>query len=153
MPEEIEVLLVDDSASDVELTILALREHALSHRIHVAEDGEQALNFIFCRGPHAGRSFANPPRVVFLDLKMPKVDGISVLRAIRGDERTRAIPVVILTSSIEQRDLVESYRLNANAYVRKPVDFEKYQQVVEQVGTFWLKVNESAPHEVFKPRG
>lgn len=153
MPEEIEVLLVDDSASDVELTILALREHALSHRIHVAEDGEQALDFIFCRGPHAGRSFAHPPRVVFLDLKMPKVDGISVLRAIRGDERTRAIPVVILTSSNEQRDLVESYRLNANAYVRKPVDFEKYQHVVEYLGTFWLKVNESAPQEVFKPRG
>jgi CheY-like chemotaxis protein len=151
--EEVEVLLVDDSASDVELTIMALREHALSHRIHVAEDGEQALDFIFCRGPYAGRSFAHPPRVVLLDLKMPKVDGVSVLRAIRGDERTRAIPVVILTSSNEQRDLVESYRLNANAYVRKPIDFEKYQRVVEQLGTFWLKVNELPPQEAFKARG
>src|ERR1700682_5871935 len=109
--QEIEILLVDDNASDVELTVRALRRHNLANRIHVAQDGQEALDFLFCRGSHSGRSFASPPKVVFLDLKMPKVDGIEVLRAIRSDSRTRAIPVVILTSSKEQRDVVESYKL------------------------------------------
>src|SRR5260370_37957967 len=123
MAEEIEILLVDDNASDVELTVRALRRHKLANSIHVAEDGQHALDFVFCRGKHAGRTFASPPKVIFLDLKMPKVDGIDVLRAIRGDARTKMIPVVILTSSKEQRDIVEGYKLGVNAYIQKPLDF------------------------------
>jgi two-component system, response regulator len=146
---EIEILLVDDNASDVELTVRALRRHKLANSIHVAEDGQLALDFVFCRGAYAGRSFASPPKVIFLDLKMPKVDGIEVLRAIRADERTRAIPVVILTSSKEQRDIVEGYRLGVNAYIQKPVDFEEFRRVIEQMGLFWLVVNQPPPREAF----
>jgi CheY-like chemotaxis protein len=147
--QEIEILLVDDNASDVELTVRALRRHNLANRMHVAEDGQQALDFLFCREAYSGRSFASPPKVIFLDLKMPKVDGIEVLRAIRGDARTRAIPVVILTSSKEQRDVVESYKLGVNAYIQKPVDFERFRDVIEQMGMFWLMVNQPPPREAF----
>jgi CheY-like chemotaxis protein len=146
---EIEVLLVDDNAPDVELTVRALRRQNLANHIHVAEDGQQALDFLFCRESYSERSFASPPTVVFLDLKMPKVDGIEVLRAIRGDSRTRAIPVVVLTSSKEQRDVVESYRLGVNAYIQKPVDFDKFRSVIEQMGMFWLMVNQPPPREAF----
>ena len=117
MAQEVDILLVDDNASDVELTVRALRRHKLVNSIHIAEDGQQALDFVFCRGAHSDRSFATPPKVIFLDLKMPKVDGIDVLRAIRGDPRTKTIPVVILTSSKEQRDIVEGYKLGVNAYI------------------------------------
>ena len=144
-----EILIVDDSASDVELTVHTLRKSKLANKITVAEDGAQALDFLFCRGAYSGRAFEHPPRVVLLDLKMPKVDGIGVLRAIRGDPRTRAIPVVVLTSSKEQRDLVESYNLGVNAYIQKPVEFERYRQVVEQIGMFWLVVNEPPPMDCF----
>lgn len=147
--QEIEILLVDDSASDVELTLRALRRHNLANHIHVAEDGQEALDFLFCRDAYAERSFASKPKVIFLDLKMPKVDGIEVLRAIRGDARTRAIPVVILTSSKEQRDMVEGYKLGVNAYIQKPVDFDKFRGVIEQMGTFWLMVNQPPPREAF----
>jgi two-component system response regulator len=115
MEREVEILLVDDSPSDVELTIHALRRNNLANQIHVAEDGQEALEFIFCRGSHNDRSFSRPPTVILLDLKMPKVDGLGVLRAIREDERTKAIPVVILTSSAEQKDLIEGYRLGVVA--------------------------------------
>jgi CheY-like chemotaxis protein len=151
MAEEVEVLLVDDNDADVELTVRALRRHRLAGTIHVAPDGEAALDFLFCRGAHAGRSFTSPPRVVLLDLKMPKVDGIEVLRAIRGDPRTRAIPVAILTSSKEQRDVVEGYRLGVNAYVQKPVDFDEFRHVIEQLGTFWLVLNQPPPSGAFGP--
>jgi two-component system, response regulator len=144
-----EILIVDDSASDVELTIHTLRKSKLANKIEVAEDGAQALDFLFCRGAYAGRSFAHPPRVVLLDLKMPKVDGIAVLRAIRNDSRTRAIPIVVLTSSKEQRDMVESYNLGVNAYIQKPVDFDHFRQVVEHIGMFWLVVNEPPPADCF----
>jgi CheY-like chemotaxis protein len=147
--QEIEILLVDDNAPDVELTVRALRRHNLANHIHVAEDGQQALDFLFCREAYGERSFASPPKVVFLDLKMPKVDGIEVLRAIRSDSRTRAIPVVVLTSSKEQRDVVESYKLGVNAYIQKPVDFDKFRGVIEQMGMFWLLVNQPPPREAF----
>jgi two-component system, response regulator len=104
---------------------------------------------VFCRGAYAERSFANPPKVIFLDLKMPKVDGIDVLRAIRGDARTRMIPVVILTSSKEQRDIVEGYKLGVNAYIQKPVDFDEFRRVIEQMGMFWLVVNQPPPRAAF----
>ena len=150
MERELEILLVDDNASDVELTIHALRRDKLANDIHVAHDGQEALEFIFCRGPHSSRSFSRPPAVVLLDLKMPKVDGLEVLRAIRGDERTRAIPVVILTSSAEQRDLIEGYRLGVNAYIQKPVDFDQFRAAVRSIGMFWLTINQPPPAEVFE---
>jgi len=145
----IEILIADDSESDVELTIHALRKAKLANDIHVVEDGAQALDYLFCRGSYCDRTFANPPRVVLLDLKMPKVDGIEVLKAIRADARTKAIPVVVLTSSNEQRDVVESYNLGVNAYIQKPVDFEHFRQVVENIGMFWLVVNEPPPRDCF----
>jgi CheY-like chemotaxis protein len=149
MPEDVEVLLVDDNETDVELTVRALRRRKLANSIHVAPDGAAALDFLFCRGAYADRSFASPPRVVLLDLKMPKVDGIEVLRALREDPRTRAIPVAILTSSKEQRDIVEGYRLGVNAYVQKPVDFDEFRSVIEQLGTFWLVLNQPPPGTAF----
>lgn len=149
MEREPEILLVDDNQSDIELTIHALRRNNLANRIHVAEDGAEALDFVFCRGAHSDRSFSRPPTVILLDLKMPKVDGLSVLRAIRGDERTKAIPIVILTSSAEQRDLIEGYRLGVNAYIQKPVEFDQFRQVVQQIGMFWLVTNQPPPSEVF----
>jgi CheY-like chemotaxis protein len=149
MPQDVEILLVDDNDSDVELTVRALRRQNLADHIHVAHDGEEALDFLFCRGSYADRSFGNPPKVVFLDLKMPKVDGIEVLRSIRSDPRTRAIPVAILTSSKEQRDIVEGYKLGVNAYVQKPVDFDDFRSVIEQAGMFWLVVNQPPPRAVF----
>jgi two-component system, response regulator len=152
MAHDVEILLVDDNASDVELTVRALRRHKLANNIHVAEDGQAALDFVFCRGAHADRSFGAQPKVVFLDLKMPKVDGIDVLRAIRGDSRTKMIPVVILTSSKEQRDIVEGYKLGVNAYIQKPVDFEEFRKVIEQMGLFWLVVNQPPPREAFGDR-
>jgi CheY-like chemotaxis protein len=149
MAHEVEILLVDDNASDVELTVRALRRHKLANSIHIAEDGQEALDFVFCRGAHSDRSLGAPPKVIFLDLKMPKVDGIDVLRAIRGDSRTKMIPVVILTSSKEQRDIVEGYKLGVNAYIQKPVDFEEFRRVIEQMGLFWLVVNQPPPREAF----
>jgi CheY-like chemotaxis protein len=153
MTQEVEILLVDDNASDVELTVRALRRHKLANNIHIAEDGQEALDFVFCRGAHADRSLGAPPKVIFLDLKMPKVDGIDVLRAIRGDARTKMIPVVILTSSKEQRDIVEGYKLGVNAYIQKPVDFDEFRRVIEQMGLFWLVVNQPPPREAFSGGG
>jgi two-component system response regulator len=144
-----EILLVDDSPSDVELTIHALRQNRLAASIHVAEDGKEALDYIFCRGSHQGRRLADRPSVIFLDLKMPKVDGLSVLKAIRADERTRAIPVVILTSSKEPQDLIAGYKLGVNAFVQKPVDFEQFRRTIHELGTFWLSDNEPPPPEAF----
>lgn len=145
----VQVLLVDDNPSDVELTVHVLRHNGLANAIHVAEDGAEALDFIFGRGAHAGRSIADRPRVVLLDLKLPKVDGIDVLRAIRADDRTKAIPVVLLTSSKEQRDVVEGYQCGANAFIQKPVDFEQFQNAIKNIGLFWLVVNEPPPAEAF----
>jgi len=115
----------------------------------VAEDGKEALDFIFCRGAYRDRSITQRPNVVLLDLKLPKVDGLDVLRAIRADERTKAIPVVILTSSKEQRDLVEGYKLGSNAFIQKPVDYQQFQTAINQMGLFWLVVNEPPPPEAF----
>jgi CheY-like chemotaxis protein len=145
----VDVLLVDDNAADVELTLHVLRRNHLANSIHVAEDGKEALDFIFCRGAYRDRSITQRPNVVLLDLKLPKVDGLDVLRAIRADERTKAIPVVILTSSKEQRDLVEGYKLGSNAFIQKPVDYQQFQTAINQMGLFWLVVNEPPPPEAF----
>jgi two-component system, response regulator len=142
MPHEVEILLVEDSPEDVELTIRALRRHQLANDIQVAEDGAEALDFLFCRGVYEGRP-SQYPKLVLLDLKLPKLSGMEVLRAIRGDERTKAIPVVVLTSSKEERDLVEGYQLGVNAYAQKPVDFEQFSETVRQIGMFWMLVNQA----------
>jgi CheY-like chemotaxis protein len=145
MSNEVEILLVDDSPEDVELCIIALRHSKLSNRIEVAEDGAEALDFLFCRGPHKDRSSRNTPKLVLLDLKLPKVDGLEVLKAIRADERTKRIPVVILTSSKEHKDLVEGYNLGVSAYIQKPVDFNQFSKTIQQIGMFWLLLNQPPP--------
>jgi two-component system, response regulator len=152
MSHEVEILLVDDSAEDIELTVRALRRNKLSNDIQIAEDGAEALDFLFCRGPHEGRSFSHPPKLVLLDLKLPKVDGLEVLKTLRGDDRTRAIPVVILTSSKQQRDVIEGYNLGVSAYTQKPVDFNQFSETIRQIGMFWLLLNQAPPPEAFVAR-
>jgi len=147
--DKFQILLVEDNPLDLKLTLHALRVEKLGNDIQVARDGEEALDFLFCRGRFTDRSFDHPPRLVLLDLKLPKVDGLEVLRAVKGDPRTHAIPVVILTSSREERDLVESYRLGVNAYIQKPVEFDAFRQAVKQVGLFWLVINEPPPTDAF----
>ena len=152
MPENgVEILLVEDNPDDVELAVHALRRENLANHIEVARDGEEALDFLFCRGRHANRSFDHAPRLVLLDLKLPKVDGLEVLKQVKSDPRTKAIPVVIITSSREEQDLVISYKLGVNAYIQKPVDFEQFRQMVKQLGLFWLVVNQPPPAAAFRP--
>ncbi|HTJ79094.1 MAG TPA: response regulator [Rariglobus sp.] len=138
----IELLLVEDSPQDLELALRALRKGNITNRIEVARDGAEALDFLFCRGAYAARSITDVPKVVLLDLKLPKVDGLDVLRQIKADPRTRAIPVVVLTSSREQRDLVESYELGVNSYIVKPVNFESFTKAVQDLGLYWLLLNQ-----------
>ena len=147
--EGIEILLVEDNADGVELTLHALRVEKLANQIEVARDGEEALDFLFCRGPQAHRSFESPPRLVLLDLKLPKIDGLDVLRQLKNDPRTRAIPVVILTASREESDMINGYHLGVNGYIQKPVDFDNFRNVVKQLGLFWLVVNQPPPAAAF----
>ena len=138
----VEILLVEDDPNDVELTLHALREHNLANRIEVVRDGAEALDFIFWTGAYADRSIENGPKVILLDLKLPKVDGLEVLRRVKADERTQAVPVVVLTSSNQERDMVESYKLGANSYIMKPVDFDQFAETVRQLGLYWLLLNQ-----------
>jgi two-component system response regulator len=144
-----EILLVDDSPADVELTVHALKQGGLVTSIAVAEDGAEALDYLFCRGIYEGRSPCDRPRVILLDLNLPKVGGLQVLKALRADERTRAIPIVILTSSKEAKDLIEGYKLGASAFIQKPVDFEDFRNTIKEIGAFWLLRNEPPPPEAF----
>lgn len=147
---EIDILLVEDNKDDIELTLHSLRHERLANRIHVARDGVEALDFLFCRGEFADRSIDHQPRLVLLDLKLPKLDGLEVLKQIKEDARTRTIPVVILTSSKEERDLVSSYKLGVNSYIQKPVDFDQFRDTVKQLGLYWLVVNQAPvaePHQ------
>ncbi len=143
--EERFILLVEDNADDVDLTLRALRQHNVQNEVVVVRDGVEALDYIFTTGAHASRDPGTRPAVVLLDLKLPKIDGLEVLRRIRADERTETLPVVILTSSKEEQDLVNGYKLGANSYVQKPVDFTQFSEAVKQLGMYWLLLNESPP--------
>jgi CheY-like chemotaxis protein len=150
MSEPIEILLVEDNPDDLELTLHALHKNNVANKIHVVRDGEEALDFLFCRGAFSHRSFDAPPKVVLLDLKLPKVDGLEVLRAVKSDPRTKAVPVVIMTSSKQQRDLVESYHCGVNSYIQKPINFTEFQEVIRQLGYYWLAINQPPPVGAFK---
>lgn len=138
----IEVLLVEDNPNDLELALHALKKHHLANHIEVARDGVEALDFIFCTGKYAHRRIEDTPKLVLLDLKLPKVDGLEVLRQIKSDPRTKSIPVVMLTTSRQDRDVIESYQLGVNSYIVKPVDFEQFSETVQQLGLYWLLLNQ-----------
>jgi two-component system response regulator len=137
------ILLVEDNPDDVTLTMRALKKSNIMNEIVVARDGVEALDFLFGTGQYAGRDTKTNPQVILLDLKMPKLDGLEVLRRIRADARTQPLPVVVLTTSSEDRDRIESYKLGANSYVRKPVDFNQFVEAVQQLGLYWLVLNEA----------
>ncbi len=138
----VEILLVEDNPNDIELTLHAFRKNNLTNPIHIVRDGAEALDFIFARGAYADRDVNHLPKVILLDIKLPKVDGLEVLKQIRADPRTQIIPVVILTSSHEERDIIEGYKLGANSYIVKPVDFEQFSEAVRQVGYYWALLNQ-----------
>ncbi len=139
------ILLVEDNPDDETLTIRALKKNNIANKVEVARDGVQALEYLFGTGTHDGRDVSLLPQVVLLDLKLPKVDGLEVLKRIRSDERTKLLPVVVLTSSKEEQDLISSYASGANSYIRKPVDFVQFTEAVGQLGMYWLVLNEAAP--------
>ena len=140
--EHVQILLVEDSVQDAELTRRALRRHNVANEVDWVRDGVEALDYLFCEGEYAGRD-SGPPKLVLLDVKMPRMDGLQVLERLKRDERTRTIPVVMLTSSREEKDLVESYKLGVNSYIVKPVDFEQFADTVSQVGMYWVLANQT----------
>ncbi len=145
--EEIEILLVEDSSADAELTLHALRKNARVNRIHLVRDGEEALNFLFCKKPYHERAGRPLPRLILLDLKLPKVDGLTVLRSLKEDPRTRWMPVIVLTSSREDSDLTASYDMGVNSYIQKPVDFDQFRETVNTLALYWLLLNQAPPQQ------
>jgi two-component system response regulator len=145
---DLDILLVEDNQDDMDLALHALKREKLANHIFVARDGEEALDFLFCRGSFAQRSFEHPPKLVLLDLKLPKVDGMEVLKQVKSDPRTKNIPIVIMTSSKEEQDLVSGYDLGVNSYIQKPVDFDQFRETVKNVGLYWLVINQRAPDRV-----
>ena len=144
----VELLLVEDNPQDLELSLRALKKAKLANSIHVARDGAEALDFLFCEGPYSNRKIQDGPKVILLDLKLPKVDGLEVLKRLKSDPRTKTIPVVMLTSSNEQRDVIESYHLGVNSYIVKPVNFERFAEAVGNLGLYWLLLNQPPkPHQ------
>jgi two-component system response regulator len=141
-PDIVDILLVEDNPRDAELTIRALKKRNIANPVHVVEDGAEALDFVFCRGVYAARNVLTPPKVILLDLKLPKVSGLEVLKVLKEDEKTQAIPVVIVTSSKEDPDIKSAYALGANSYVVKPVDFDAFVDAMSSLGLFWLLVNQ-----------
>jgi two-component system, response regulator len=146
----VDILLVEDNPDDIDLTLYALKRNNLANSVHIVRDGEEALDFIFCRGAYLERKFDDPPKVVLLDLKLPKVDGLEVLRAVKNDRRTKAVPIVVMTSSKEQRDMVEGYHLGVNSYIQKPVDFDEFRSLIKSLGFYWLVVNQPPPKQAFQ---
>jgi two-component system, response regulator len=142
-PDIVDILLVEDNPNDAELTLMALRENNVANSILHVKDGEEALEYVFCKGRYAERNFKIQPKLILLDLNLPKVNGIEVLKKIRSDDRTRAIPIVVLTSSKEERDIIDAYDLNVNSYIVKPVQFEEFMGVVRDLGMYWMVVNQS----------
>ncbi|MBM4325220.1 MAG: response regulator [Deltaproteobacteria bacterium] len=140
------ILLVEDNPDDEALTLRALKKNNILNEVIVARDGAEALDYLFGTGKYAGRDLNNMPQVILLDLKLPKIDGMEVLRRIRADERTKLLPVVILTSSKEERDLINGYKLGANSYIRKPVDFDQFREAIKQLKLYWLVLNEPPPN-------
>jgi two-component system response regulator len=138
----VDVLLVEDNPQDAELTIRSLKKRKLANNVFTVEDGAEALDFIFGRGSYAERDISHPPKVIFLDLKLPRVDGLEVLKEIKQDARTRSIPVVVITSSREDPDIKAAYELGANSYVTKPVEFESFTEAIEKLGFYWLLINQ-----------
>ena len=145
--DTIEILLVEDNSNDEELTLYALKKNNITNHIQVVHDGAEALEYLFCTGAYAHRQINEPPKVILLDLKLPKVDGLEVLEKIKADARTRSIPIVMLTSSQEERDIVESYKLGVNSYIVKPVDFEQFINVVSRLGLYWMLLNKTPATE------
>lgn len=150
--ETVQILLVEDNPADAELTLHALRKSKLANNIQLVRDGAEALDFFFCRGAFSNRSFNDVPRLVLLDLKLPKVDGMQVLQQVKQDDRTCAIPIIVLTSSKEEVDLIRSYKFGVNSYIQKPVSFSEFQDVVKQLGMYWLLVNNAPPAAAFSVR-
>jgi two-component system response regulator len=140
-----QILLVEDNADDVELTLRAFRKSDLVNTVTVARDGVEALDYLLASGDHAGRNADDLPDLVLLDIKLPRVDGLQVLERLRANPRTRLLPIVVLTSSIEPRDLLTCYTLGANSYVRKPIDFQQFSKALQQIGSYWLETNEAPP--------
>jgi two-component system response regulator len=139
------ILLVEDNVDDIDLTLHALKKNNIKNDVHVVNDGAEALDFLFCTGSYSDRDPSIMPTIILLDLKLPKVDGLEVLQKIRNDERTKFLPVVILTSSREEQDIINGYSLGVNSYVRKPVDFNQFAEAVNTLGLYWLLLNETPP--------
>lgn len=148
----IDILLVEDNPADIELTLHVLRENRLSNPIQVVRDGEEALDYLFANDANREQFLQHLPKLVLLDLKLPKIDGIEVLRTLKNDSRTRMIPVVVLTTSREEKDLLDSYNLGVNSYIQKPVDFEQFREVVSKMSLYWLLVNQPPPASAFLPK-
>ncbi|MBM4308146.1 MAG: response regulator [Deltaproteobacteria bacterium] len=142
------ILLVEDNPDDEALTLRALKKNNILNEVIVARDGVEALDYLFGTGKYAGRDLNNMPQVILLDLKLPKIDGMEVLRRLRADKRTKLLPVVILTSSKEERDLINGYKLGANSYIRKPVDFDQFREAIKQLKLYWLVLNEPPPNSL-----
>jgi two-component system, response regulator len=140
--EEVEILLIEDNPNDAEMTLRALKKKHISNKVLVVKDGEEALDYLYTRGEYEQRGLDSRPKIILLDLKLPKVDGKEVLRTIKNDPEKKVIPVIVLTSSKEERDIVESYQLGVNSYIVKPVDFEKFFNAIEEVGLYWLLMNQ-----------
>jgi two-component system response regulator len=147
---EVDILLVEDSQDDIDLALHTLRRENLANHIFVVRDGEEALDFLFCSGPYADRNPEHMPKLVLLDLKLPKVDGMEVLERLRRDPRTSTLPVVIMTSSKEERDVANGYQLGVNSFIQKPVDFEQFRQTVKTIGLYWLVINQPAQNHSAK---
>lgn len=145
MNEAVEILLVEDNPNDIKLALHAFKKHSLTNRIQVLRNGAEALEFLFCEGRYGDRRIEDGPKLILLDLKLPLVDGLEVLRRVKEDARTQMIPLVVMTTSQEDRDIVESYRLGVNSYIVKPVDFEQFTEAVRQLGFYWLLLNKAPP--------